>query len=145
MRPLLPAALAALLLATLPAFADDPSASARLIRQQQSEAFSLQLQQSIQSFRAGSLPPAQRLELESLHRDQRLHQSDSFYRQQVQQSQTPPAPGAGEAALMRAGQENAAEVSRAGADAATTVERNRPQPKPAPNPEPAVIWAPVLR
>jgi hypothetical protein len=45
---------------------------------------------------------------------------------------------------MRFQQENAADVSRAGSEAATVIERGQP-PKPAPNPEPAVIWQPVLR
>ena len=142
MRPILAALLLAL---ALPALADDPAAQAQLIRQQQSEAFSLQLQQSIQSLRSGTLTPAQRLELESLHRDQRLRQSDTFYRQQVQQSQVPPAPGAREAELMRSQQQNAADVSRARDEAATAIEQGQPPPKPAPNPEPAVIWGPVLR
>lgn len=142
MRPLLVAALLAL---ASPSIAEDPAAQTQLLREQQSEAFSLQLQQSIRSFRAGPLSPAQRLELESLQRDQRLRQSDTFYRQQVQQSQTPPAPGAREAELMRFQQENAADVSRAGSEAATIIERGQPPPKPAPNPEPAVIWQPVLR
>ena len=127
------------------AFADDAAVQAQLLRQQQSDAFALQLQQSIQSFRAGPLAPERRLELESLQRDQRLHQSDSFYRQQVQQSQTPRAPGAREAELMRFQQENAADVSRAASDADGRLERGREPPKPAPNPEPTVIWAPVLR
>jgi hypothetical protein len=138
--------LAALLLALAwPALADDPAAQAQLLRQQQSEAFSLQLQQSIQSVRSGNLTPAQRMELESLQRDQRLQQSDTFYRQQLQQSQVPPAPGASQAELMRAQQQNAADVSRARDEGAAVLERTPPPPKPAPNPEPAVIWGPVLR
>jgi len=142
MRPLLAALLLAL---ALPAIADDPAAQAQLIRQQQSEAFSLQLQQSIQSLRSGNLTPAQRLELESLQRDQRLRQSDTFYRQQVQQSQVPPAPGASQAELMRSQQQNAADVSRARDEGSAVLEQAPPPPKPAPNPEPAVIWGPVLR
>jgi hypothetical protein len=142
MRPLLAALLLAL---ALPAIADDPAAQAQLIRQQQSEAFSLQLQQSIQSLRSGNLTPAQRLELESLQRDQRLRQSDTFYRQQVQQSQVPPAPGASQAELMRSQQQNAADVSRARDEGSAVLEQAPLPPKPAPNPEPAVIWGPVLR
>jgi len=80
------------------ALGDDVAARALLQRQQQSDAFSLQLQQSIQNSRAGSLSPQQRLEFDALQRDQRLRQDDLFYRQDVQQRQmlqtTPPPDGA---------------------------------------------------
>ena len=127
------------------AAAADPSAQSQLIRQQQSDAFALQLRLSIDAFRAGPLAPAQRLEFESQQRDQRLRQADTFYRQRVQQSQTPAAPGAREAELMRFNQQNKADLSRAAEDTAVLLERGAPAPKPAPNPEPAVIWAPALR
>ena len=94
MRALL---LAPLTLASGIALATDPATQAQLLRQQQSDAFALQLQQSVQSFRAGPLAPERRLELDSTLRDQRLQQSDAFYRQQVQQVQqaqpVAPAPG----------------------------------------------------
>ena len=131
------------------AFADEAAAQAQLLRQQQSDAFALQLQQSIQSFRAGPIAPERRLELESLQRDQRLRQSDSFYRQQVQQQAQPDATPTGDmyrrADLMRFEQERRQDLDRAGAEAANAVERSRPPPQPAPNPEPVVIWGPVLR
>jgi len=123
-------------------------AQAQLIRQQQSDAFSLQLQQSLQSFRSGPLAPERRLELESLQRDQRLGQSETFYRQQVQQAQPLAAPAAGayrRAELMRFEQERALELDRAREEAANAVDRSRPPPRPAPNPEPTVVWEPVLR
>ena len=131
------------------AFADDAAAQAQLLRQQQSDAFALQLQQSIQSFRAGPLAPERRLELESLQRDQRLRQSDSFYRQQMQQQAqpdaTPPADMYRRADLLRFEQERRQDLDRAAAEAANAVEGSRPPPKPAPNPEPAVVWGPTLR
>lgn len=145
------AVLAALLFVlSASAFAGDAAAQAQLLRQQQSDAFALQLQQSLQSFRAGPLAPERRLELESLQRDQRLRQSDSFYRQQVQQAQPLPGPAPADAAyrraeLMRFEQERALELDRARAEAAAAVDRSRPPPQPAPNPEPAVVWEPVLR
>jgi hypothetical protein len=139
---------ALLLLFSAPALAGDAAAQAQLIRQQQSDAFALQLQQSVQSFRAGPLAPERRLELESLQRDQRLRQSDSFYRQQVQQAQPLATPAEGvyrRAELMRFEQERALEHDRAREEAANAVDRSRPPPRPAPNPEPAVVWGPVLR
>ena len=122
-------------------------AQAQLLREQQSDAFALQLQQSLQSFRAGPLAPERRLELESLQRDQRLRQSDSFYRQQVQQAQPVPAPVDvyRRAELMRFEQERALEIYCAREEAANAGDRSRPPPRPAPNPEPAVVWGPVLR
>lgn len=131
-----------------PAFAADAAAQAQLLRQQQSDAFTLQLQQSLQSFRAGPLAPERRLELESLQRDQRLGQSDTFYRQQVQQAQPLATPAEGayrRAELLRFEQERALELDRAREDAAIAVDRSRPPPRPAPNPEPGIGWGPVLR
>jgi hypothetical protein len=139
---------AVLLVLSVPAFAADAAAQAQLLRQQQSDAFALQLQQSLQSFRAGPLAPERRLELESLQRDQRLGQSDTFYRQQVQQAQPRAAPAADayrRAELMRFEQERALELDRAREAAAMAVDRGRPPPPPAPNPEPAIGWEPVLR
>lgn len=128
------------------ALATDPAAQAQLLRQQQSDAFALQLQQSVQSFRAGALAPERRLELDSTLRDQRLQQSDAFYRQQVQQAQPlAPAPGQRGAELLRFEQQNAVDLDRARAEAADAVVRPRPPAAPAPNPEPAVVWGPVLR
>lgn len=136
--------LVALVALSQTALAADPAAHAQLLRQQQSDAFSLQLQQSVQSFRAGPLAPQQRLELESTLRDQRLQQSDAFYRQQVQQAQpVAPAPGQRAAERMRFEQQNAMHLDRARAEAANAVVRDRPPP--APNPEPAAVWGPVLR
>ena len=139
---------AVLLVLSAPAFAADAAAQAQLLRQQQSDAFALQLQQSLQSFRAGPLAPERRLELESLQRDQRLGQSDTFSRQQVQQAQPLATPAEGayrRAELMRFEQERALELDRAREAAAIAVDRGRPPPRPAPNPEPAIGWGPVLR
>jgi hypothetical protein len=140
--------LVSLLLIARLAFAADAAAQAQLIRQQQSDAFALQLQQSLQSFRAGPLAPERRLELESLQRDQRLRQADSFYREQVQHAQPLPTPADAayrRAEVMRFEQERASDLDRARAETANAVEGSRPPPRPAPNPEPAVVWGPVLR
>jgi hypothetical protein len=136
--------LAVLLALSSAAAATDPAAQAQLLRQQQSDAFALQLQQSLDAFRAGPLTPERRLELDSLLRDQRLRQADSFYRQQVQQAQ-PVAPGQRSAELMRFEQERAADLDRARAESANAVEASRPKPPPAPLAEPEVRWGPVLR
>src|SRR5215510_3348025 len=80
------------------AHADDPTARALLLRQQQSDNFSLQLQQSIQSFRAGQMTPQQRLDFDALQRGQRMQQDELNYRQQIQQAQ----PAAGSQAFRRA-------------------------------------------
>ncbi len=74
------------------AHAQDPAARALLLRQQQSDDFSLQLQQSIQSFRAGTMSPQQRLDYDALQRGQRMSQDELNYRQQIRQAQ-PGAPG----------------------------------------------------
>jgi hypothetical protein len=137
--------LVSLLLIARLAFAADAAAQAQLIRQQQSDAFALQLQQSLQSFRAGPLAPERRLELESLQRDQRLRQADSFYREQVQPLPTPADAAYRRAEVMRFEQERASDLDRARAETANAVEGSRPPPRPAPNPEPAVVWGPVLR
>ena len=138
------ALLAAAAVAATAARGDDLASRALLERQQQSDAFSLQLRQSIQSFRAGNLAPQQRLELEALQRDQRLRQSDLHYRQQVQHLQ--PAPPGNEA-LRRA---EALRFEQAGQQ---QLSRFRGQAAPpagvaarlAPLVEPTVVVAPIPR
>jgi hypothetical protein len=121
-----------------------PAASALLQRQQQSDDFALQLQQSIQSFRAGPMTPQQRLDFDALQRGQRMQQNDLNYRQQIQQAQ-PGAPG--DDALRRA------EMMRFEQDRQNQLSRFRwegEQPAPAATPrvplvEPGVVTAPVPR
>jgi hypothetical protein len=124
--------------------ADDLASRAVRERQQQSDAFSLQLQQSIQSFRAGNLPPQQRLELESLQRDQRLRQDELFYRQQVETNS--PNPGAlRRAEAMRAEQERQQQLSRFRSDAASAAERAPAAEQPLRLVDPTIVTAPVPR
>ena len=133
-----------LVLVASSAGADDLAARAVRERQVQSDQFSLQLQQSIQSFRASNLPPQQRLELESLHRDQRLRQDELFYRQEVQTNS--PNPGAlGRAEAMRAEQERQQQLSGFRSDAAAAAERPPVAPQITPLVEPRVSTAPVVR
>ena len=134
-----------LLLATVAGVthADDPTARALLLRQQQSDNFSLQLQQSIQSFRAGPMTPQQRLDFDALQRGQRMQQDDLNYRQQIQQGQ----PNAGSDALRRA------EMMRFEQDRQNQLSRFRSEGEPpasAPTRapglvEPGVATAPVPR
>ncbi len=125
--------------------ADDLASRAVRERQQQSDAFSLQLQQSIQSFRAGNLPPQQRLELDALQRDQRLRQDELFYRQQV--GTNSPATGGAlrRAEAMRAEQERQQQLSRFRSDAAPAAGREPTAQQPARLVDPTVVTAPVPR
>ena len=133
-----------LAIATGVAHAQNPAASALLQRQQQSDDFALQLQQSIQSFRAGPMTPQQRLDFDALQRGQRMQQNELNYRQQIQQAQ-PGAPG--DDALRRA------EMMRFEQDRQNQLSRFRwegEQPAPTPTPtvplvEPGVVTAPVPR
>ena len=132
---------AALALNAGSAAADDPTSRALLQRQQQSDEFSLQLQQSIQSHRSGSLSPQQRLELDALQRDQRLRQSDTFYRQRIEQprSNGPEDPALRRAEALRMEQERQRELARFREEAARQVERSKTPPPPAPLGEPTIV------
>ena len=124
--------------------ADDLASRAVRERQQQSDAFSLQLQQSIQSFRAGNLPPQQRLELDALQRDQRFRQDELFYRQQVETNS--PNPGAlRRAETMRAEQERQQQLSGFRSDAAAVPEPAPAAQQPLRLVEPTAVTAPVPR
>jgi hypothetical protein len=127
------------------AHAQDPAARALLLRQQQSDDFALQLQQSIQSHRAGPMSPQQQLDFDALQRGQRMQQNELNYRQQIQQAQ-PGAPG--DSALRRA------ELLRFEQDRQNQLSRFRwdgePPAAPAdtrvrPLVEPGVATAPVPR
>jgi len=122
----------------------NPAASALLLRQQQSDDFALQLQQSIQSYRAGPMTPQQRLDFDAMQRGQRMQQNELNYRQQVQQAQ-PGAPA--NDALRRA------EMMRFEQDRQNQLSRFRwegEQPpllatQTQPLAEPGVVTAPVPR
>ena len=126
------------------ALAQDPAARALLQRQQQSDDFALQLQQSIQSFRAGPMTPQQRLDFDALQRGQRMQQNELNYRQEIQRAQ-PGAPGTDalrRAELMRFEQERQNQLSRfrsEGEPPAPVVSRQPPLV------EPGVATAPVPR
>jgi hypothetical protein len=140
---------AALILSVAAAQTTDPAARALLERQQQSDAFSLQLQQSIQRLRAGNLAPRERLELESLQQDQRLRQGDSFYRQQIQQQQTQQTTGPGsalrDAEAMRFEQDRQQDLSRFRWEAERATPADRSADLPPPPVKPGVVTAPIPR
>jgi len=122
----------------------NPAASALLLRQQQSDDFALQLQQSIQSHRAGPMTPQQRLDFDAMQRGQRMQQNELNYRQQVQQAQ-PGAPGNDalrRAEMMRFEQDRQNQLAR------FRWEGEQPQPLATPTRplvEPGVVTAPVAR
>jgi hypothetical protein len=129
-----------------PAHADGAAAQAQLLRQQLSDAFALQLQQSVpvvprRAARAGA--PA-RARVAAARRASA--KSDTFWQpgamtqpRHARRGRIPPR------RLMRFEQERALELDRAREAAASAADRSRPPPPPAPNPEPAVVWEPVLR
>jgi hypothetical protein len=124
--------------------AQDPTARALLQRQQQSDDFALQLQQSIQSFRAGPMTPQQRLDFEALQRGQRMQQNELNYRQQIQQAQpgTPGDDALRRAEMMRFEQDRQNQLSRFRWEG----EPSAPAPTPkVPLVEPGVATAPVPR
>ena len=124
--------------------AQDPTARALLQRQQQSDDFALQLQQSIQSFRAGPMTPQQRLDFEALQRGQRMQQNELNYRQQIQQAQpgTPGDDALRRAEMMRFEQDRQNQLSRFRWEG----EPSTPPPTPKlPLVEPGVAAAPVPR
>ena len=124
--------------------AQDPTARALLQRQQQSDDFALQLQQSIQSFRAGPMTPQQRLDFEALLRGQRMQQNELNYRQQIQQAQpgTPGDDALRRAEMMRFEQDRQNQLSRFRWEG----EPSTPSPTPKlPLVEPGVATAPVPR
>jgi hypothetical protein len=114
------------------AHAQNPAASALLQRQQQSDDFALQLQQSIQSFRAGPMTPQQRLDFDAMQRGQRMQQNELNYRQQIQQAQ-PGAPG--DDALRRA------ELMRFEQDRQNQLSRSVEGDQPAPAATPRYRWS----
>jgi hypothetical protein len=124
--------------------ANDLAARAVRERQAQSDAFALQLQQSIQSFRAGNLPPQQRLELESIHRDQRFRQDEILYRQEVD-ANSPNPPALRRAEAMRADQERQQQLLRFRAEAVPGAGGGPVAQPPLRLLEPTVAPAPVPR
>ena len=114
---------------------DDLASRAVRERQQQSDAFDLQLQQSLQSSRAGNLGPGEQGELYSRQLGQRQQQDDLFYRQQVQ-ANSPGTEAGRRAEALRDEQERQQQLSRFRSDPAA------PGPtagRPAPLADPTVV------
>jgi hypothetical protein len=140
---------AALFLSVAAAQTIDPVARALLERQQQSDAFSLQLQQSIERSRAGKFAPRERLELESLQQDQRLRQGDTFYRQLIQQQQTQQTTEVGSALrhaeAMRFEQDRQQDLSRFRWEIGRATPTDRSSDLLPPPVKPSVVSAPIPR
>jgi hypothetical protein len=124
------------------ALGDDPTSRALLERQQQSDAFARQLQQSLESARAGNLGPGERLELDARQLDQRQRQDELFYRQQVQ-TNSPDTGALRDAEAMRADQERQQQLSRFRSEPALGGEP--PALAPAPLVDPTLVTAPISR
>ena len=122
------------------ALGDDLTSRALLERQQQSDAFARQLQQSLESARAGNFGPRERLELDARQLDQRQRQDELFYRQQVQ-TNSPDTGALRDAEAMRADQERQQQLSRFRSDAAPTLGGEPPALAPAPLIDPALVAA----
>ena len=126
------------------AFGDDPTSRALLERQQQSDAFALQLQQSVERSEAGNVGPLERLELDARQRDQRQRQDELFYRQQIQ-TNSPDTGVLRRAEAMRADQERQQQLSRFRSGAASAFRGERSALAPAPLVNPALVTAPIPR
>ena len=120
---------------------DDLGSRAVRERQQHSDAFDLQLQQSLQSSRGGNLGPGQQAELYSRQLGQRQQQDELFYRQQVQ-ANSPSTDAGRRAEALRDEQERQQQLSRFRSDPAA------PGPiagRPAPLADPTVVRGSVAR
>ena len=125
------------------ALGDDPGSRALLERAQRADAFALSVQQSLESARAGSLGPRERLELEALQLDQRQRQDALFYRQQIQ-TYAPQSGSLRRAEAMRAEQDRQEQLSRFRFDAASAL-RSDPRARTSDSATPGLVIAPMPR
>ena len=93
------------------ALGDDSTSRLLLERAQRADAFTLGVQQSMDSARAGTLGPRERLELDTRQRDQRRQQDALFYRQQIL-THTPATDIQRRTETMRGEQERQEQLSR---------------------------------
>jgi hypothetical protein len=121
---------------------DDPTARLLLERAQRADAFTLGVQQSIESARAGNLAPRERLELDARQRDQRQAQDALFYRQRMQ-TYTPASGTERRAEAMRAEQDRQEQLSRFRFEAASPP--GSPSLAPRPPLAPTIVTAPIPR
>jgi len=123
------------------ALGDDATDRALLERAQRENAFTLGVQQSIESGQAGKLGPRERLELETRQREQREKQDALFYQQKMQ-TYAPASDLERRAGEMRAKQEREDQLSRFRFEAASPPKGNAPAPGPV---TPSIGTAPVSR
>jgi hypothetical protein len=136
-------AIAAILAAGI-AFGDDLASRAVREREQQSDAFALQLQQSLQNPATGTLGPRERLELDAIQRGQRQRQDELFYRQQVE-TNSPESDALRRAETMRAEQERQQQLSQFRSDAASALGGQPAARRRVPFVDPTVVTAPIPR
>jgi hypothetical protein len=122
---------------------DDATDRALLERAQRENAFTLGVQQSLESGQAGKLGPRERLELETRQREQREKQDALFYQQKMQ-TYAPASDLERRTEEMRAKQEREDQLSRFRFEAASPPKS--PVPTPAPGlVAPSIGTAPVSR
>lgn len=132
-------------LAARAASADDATARLLLERAQRADAFTLGVQQSMESARAGSnRHPRERLELDARQRDQRQAQDTLFYRQSIQ-TYTPASGAERRAEAMRAEQDRQEQLSRFRFEAASPPGSASPTRTPQPPLAPTIVTAPIPR
>ncbi len=124
------------------AFADDATERLLLERAQRADAFTLGVQQSMESGRAGSLAPHERLELDARQREQRQAQDALFYRQRIQ-TYAPASGSERRAEAMRAAQDRQEQLSRFRFEAASPPDGESAAPlSPL---APTIVTAPIPR
>lgn len=143
LRTILSGAGVAAALAAGVALGDDPISRALLERAQRADAFTLRVQQSLESAHAGSLGPRERLVLEALQLDQRQRQDALFYRQQIQ-TYAPQSGSLRRAETMRAEQDRREQLSRFRFDAASAL-RSDPRARAPASATPRLATAPIPR
>lgn len=124
------------------ALGDDATSRLLLERAQRADAFTLGVQQSMESARTGTLGLRERQELDARQRDQRQQQDALFYRQQMQRH----APAGGierRAEEMRAAQERQEQLSRFRFESSSTPSGE--PPASAPVIAPTIETAPMPR
>jgi hypothetical protein len=124
------------------ALGDDSTSRLLLERAQRADAYTLREQHAMDSARAGTLGPRERLELDARQRDQRRQQDALFYRQQIG-THTPATDIQRRTETMRGEQERQEQLSRFRFESGSTPAGT--PPAPAPGIAPTIEAAPIPR